>query len=363
MYNVPFPFEINDLEKVIGLYFLGSIFDGYSAGAVTFPFIDINGKIRAIQVKQFDSTNHTTGTTFIHSIIERQCRQNNEPMPEWLTAYKKNERKVTCLFGEHLLSKYPNNPISLVEAPKTAIYGTLYLGFPDNPANMLWLAVYNLGSLNFDKCKALKGRHVYLFPDLSKDSKAYSLWSSKSKELSERIPDTFFEVSDLLEKEAGEIDRLRGSDLADFLIKQDWRKFRIQAEKNESKRRNSEDGEDGEDPNKHYFSKPDIRLNELSKVTNQLHKNDLSDERGLLDANNYNSIEGKWDQDIAELQNFFSLIKLPTDATRISQGVLITDPNLFISSHLSVVKAHNGNTRYLPYLERLYELRIILSCN
>ncbi|NQU86799.1 MAG: hypothetical protein HQ541_13665 [Mariniphaga sp.] len=130
--RVLFPFEVKDVEKVVSLYYLGTIKVGYRAGAVTFPFIDKNRNIRAIQVKQFDQMNHTTGTDFLHSIIEKQHTQREEVLPDWLEAYNKNELKVSCLFGEHLLSKYPFNPVALVEAPKTAIYGTLYFGCPDN---------------------------------------------------------------------------------------------------------------------------------------------------------------------------------------------------------------------------------------
>jgi hypothetical protein len=145
---IDFPFESQDVEKVISLYHLGTIQNGYRSGATTFPFIDVNNNIRAIQVKQFDEKNHTKGTDFLHSIIEKQHTRNNKPLPVWLEEYNKNETKVSCLFGEHLLSKYPHNPVALVEAPKTAIYGTLYFGVPEQPTNFLWLAVYNLSSLN-----------------------------------------------------------------------------------------------------------------------------------------------------------------------------------------------------------------------
>ena len=94
------------------------------------------------------------------------------------------------------------NPVAFVEAPKTAIYGTLYFGFPEQPKNLLWLAVYNLSSLSLEKCKALQGRDVYLFPDLSKDGKAFELWSNRAKRFSELIPGTQFEVSELLETQA-----------------------------------------------------------------------------------------------------------------------------------------------------------------
>jgi hypothetical protein len=250
--SVPFPFEVQDVEQVISLYHLGTIKTGYRAGAITFPFIDVNHNVRAIQVKQFDKYNRTTGTDFIHSIIEKHHNRNHTPIPNWLTPYKENETKVSCLFGEHLLSKYPHNPIALVEAPKTAIYGTLYFGPPEQPKNLLWLAVYNLSSLNYEKCKALKGRDVYLFPDLSKEGRAFELWSNKSKEIQKRLQGTSFQVSDLLEKLAPDKDRDQGKDIADYLIKQDWRLFR-----KEEQTPISEKGEKSEAPKTTYFFQPD----------------------------------------------------------------------------------------------------------
>ncbi len=225
--RVPFPFETKEIEKVISLYYLGTIRKGYRAGAVTFPFIDINSKIRAIQVKQFNKTNHTKGTDFLHSIIEKWHHEKNKPLPEWLNNYLRNEKYVSCLFGEHLISKYPNNPIGLVESPKTAIYCTLYFGFPDdNYTNILWLAVYNKSSFSFDKLKILHNRDICVFPDLSKDGITFNEWQRKGKEIENRLPGTKFIFSDLLENLAPETDKQEGNDIADFLIKLDWRKFR-----------------------------------------------------------------------------------------------------------------------------------------
>jgi hypothetical protein len=223
--NVPFPFEPETLNKVISMYYLGTVLNGYMTGAVTIPFIDVNGNVRAIQVKKFDHRNHTTGTTFLHSIIETFHKKRNEPLPGWLIQYLNNESKVSCLFGSHLLSKYPSSPIALVEAPKSAIYGTLYFGTPEKPGNYLWLAVYNLSSLNVNRCKILTGRDVTLFPDLSTDGSAFNQWSQKAKELNLQIPGACFTVSDLLEKNATEEQRKQGADIADFLINFDWRKF------------------------------------------------------------------------------------------------------------------------------------------
>ncbi|MBK8486098.1 MAG: hypothetical protein IPL31_17570 [Saprospiraceae bacterium] len=236
LHHIAFPFDLKDIEKIIVQYNLGTVCNGYRTGAITFPYIDIQNQVRTIQVKQFDQNNHTTGTDFLHSIIEKHHRRNNKEIPDWLKAYLKNEKIVSCLFGENLASKYPLNPIALVEAPKTAIYGTLYFGFPDNPVNLLWMAVYNLSSLSYEKCKVLKDRRVYLFPDLSKNGKAFEIWTMKAKELQERIPGIRIKVSDLLEINGEEAERSDGLDLGDYLIKLDWRKFRSRYEKPESEK-------------------------------------------------------------------------------------------------------------------------------
>ncbi len=227
-YRVQFPFEVNEVTRVIQLYRLGTVANGYRVGANTFPFIDIKGNVRAVQVKQFDEQNHTTGTDFLHSMIEKHHTRNNKPLPEWLEAYTKQDKRISCLFGEHLLSKYHSNPVALVEAPKTAVYSTLYFGLPETPESLIWLAVYNKSSFLFDKLKVLQGRFVYVFPDLSKDGNTFKEWETKAKEYENRLPGTRFIFSDLLEQLAPERDKSEGNDLADYLIKQNWRLFREQ---------------------------------------------------------------------------------------------------------------------------------------
>lgn len=223
--NVDYPFPSDRVKDVTDLYRLGTIGKGYMQSACTFPFIDINENIRAIQAKTFDSQNHTKKTSFVHSIIKGHYIRIDKKLPIWLEEYEKNDLKVSCLFGEHLLKKYPGKPIALVEAPKTAIYGTLYFGHP-NEGKLLWLAVFNLSSLNKDKCRHLNDRDVFLFPDLSEDGKAYELWRKKAKEIERQIPGACFYTSDLLEQIAPKEDRKKGADIADYLIKMDWRNFK-----------------------------------------------------------------------------------------------------------------------------------------
>jgi hypothetical protein len=340
--HVPFPFEANEVERVVSLYYLGTVKSGYRAGGITFPYIDQSGNIRAVQVKQFDERNHTTGTDFLHSIIDKHYQKNSQPVPEWLRGYKTNEIKVSCLFGAHNLNKYPHNPIALVEAPKTAIYCTLYFGFPEQATNILWLAVYNLSSLNVDKCKALKGRDVYLFPDLSKDGKAFELWTEKAKELESKIQGTKFTISNLLEQRANEVERANGCDLADYLIKQDWRTFKPhqliepQTAIEPEAITESEKGEKGEPEKTNIFCREQEQPTEIIEELPTLWK-------------------------IEELEAFFKRSAIPTQPIRLNQCSVINNPHLFIKGHLATVKHNNGKRTFLPYLKRLEQFREILT--
>lgn len=352
-YRVQFPFEVDEVTKVIQLYRLGTVANGYRAGANTFPFIDIKGNVRAVQVKQFDEQNHTTGTDFLHSIIEKYHTRNNKPLPEWLEAYTKQDKRISCLFGEHLLSKYHSNPVALVEAPKTAVYGTLYFGLPETPESLIWLAVYNKSSFSFDKLKVLQGRFVYVFPDLSKDGSTFKEWETKAKEYESRLPGTRFIFSDLLEQLAPERDKSEGNDLADFLIKLDWRDLRKQPIQEQPPQPEPE------------------KVTKVTKVTPQQniifsHAEPLPKVKVFKTERIEQPIKEKpknWSNDIAELENYFASIELPTEPVKLNRCSTITDCSLFIESHFAAVKANNGKRTFLPYLNRLQELKQILTIN
>lgn len=348
-FNVKFPFNVNDVTMVIQLYRLGTVANGERAGAITFPYIDLKGNVRAIQVKQFDTDNHTTGTTSLKSIIEIHHTKNNNPFPEWLEAYIKQEGKpFSCLFGEQLLSMYPSNPVALVEAPKTAVYGTLYFGLPETPESLIWLAVYNKSSFSFDKLKVLKGRFVYVFPDLSKDGNTFKDWETKAKEYESRLSCTKFIFSDLLERLAPAGDKIEGYDLADYLIKIDWRPFR--------KLNIQEQQPPQPEPE---------RVTEVTKVTHeqnllfspvdQLPKIEVFKTEQPIKEQSQN-----WDNEIKELENYFSEITLPTQPIKLNNCSTILDCSYFIKNHLTTVKANNGNKVYQPYLNRLQELKEVL---
>lgn len=318
--RVQFPFDPADVTRVIELYRLGTVSAGYRSGAVTFPFIDIDGNVRAVQVKQFDEANHTTGTDFLHSILARHYNDIGKQLPEWLEAYMSQDKKVSCLFGEHLLNKFPSNRIALVEAPKTAIYGTLYFGLPETPDQYLWIAVYNKSSFSLDKVKPLQGRFVDVFPDLSKDGGTFREWEAKAKEFERQLPGTQFKMYDFLEHEALEADRVNGEDIADYLTKLDWRSFRSRKVKREA-----EVSQPKTDP---VVSQPEA-----------------------LETVKADPVQVEAD----ELERWFSRMKLPCTPVDITPYYTICEPDRYVRGAFRAIRSGKWDTR--AHLERLQLLR------
>ena len=117
-------------------------------GAVVFWQIDQEGRVRSGKVMEYLPNGHRTG------------------IPRWMhdgmvakELLPKGWQLCQCLYGEHLLPRYPTLPVGLVESEKTALVCSLF--FP----GMLWLASGGCGQLNPDKLEPLKGRKVYVFPD------------------------------------------------------------------------------------------------------------------------------------------------------------------------------------------------------
>lgn len=348
--HIPYPFPASEIERVIVQYQLGTILKGYMSGAITFPFIDESNNIRAIQAKKFDKSNHTIITSFLHSIVEQNLKDSGRQIPEWLKSYNENDSKVTCLFGAHLLPKFPKNPVALVEAPKSAIICTLYYGFPDKPDHLLWLAVYNLSSLSLEKCSALKGRTVILFPDLSKEGTAFQLWSEKSKSLEKKLPGTRFFVNNLLEQKASIKAKSKGYDLADYLIQYDHNTF----ENKNPGQLTIQNKTENEIP---IPSLSSFQESLPHTVRPTMHRADFfpEDPPDKKRSSPYES----WD--LASLESFFSLIPLPQTPFRLNQCSVIHNLPKFISGHLAIVHTYNGNPVFLPYLKRLQQLKQILE--
>jgi hypothetical protein len=195
-------FDIEIVCHLISLYHIGT--SKHWPGTTVFWQIDRQGNIRAGKIMLY---NAVTG---------RRVKEPYNYITWTHKALKLPDFNISqCFFGEHLLKSQPNKPIALVESEKTAIIATVYL------PQFIWLAVGSLSNLSSKKCKCLKNRKVFLFPDLN----GFEKWSKKAKELSQLIPGTYFEVSTLLEHNAKDSDKYKGLDLADYLVNFDYRKF------------------------------------------------------------------------------------------------------------------------------------------
>lgn len=348
---------VQDIEKVISLYRIGTIGKGSRIGAVTFPFIDRTGNIREIQIKNFDETNHTKGKpTTISYLLKSHYSEQGVALPAWLQDFTKNEKQFSCLFGEHLLNKFPLNPIALVEAPKTAIIGTLYYGLPNSPTNLLWLAVYNKSSLTYEKCSALKGRKVVLFPDLN----AYDEWNKKSGVLFAKLPNTQFIVSDILEKNATENDKNDALDLADYLTRFDYNQFKSKITVPDFEKVVSTNPPSAKESLPLPGSKQ-IGTNEKSENCESVKQSFL---RELQNKNHLYPLKSQlpsWSPELQSLQSFFSSIQLPPTPFRLDQCTIIHNLPKFISNHLSFLQNNNGSPVFLPYMKRLQKLRFIIE--
>lgn len=209
--------------QLISKYLIGSskhrftnkAFPGYisEAGSTIFWQMDIHSNVRTGKIMLYDSdSGKRLKEPFNHiTMVHSKLRQ---------TGFKLKQ----CLFGEHLL-KDNSKLVALVESEKTAIIASVF--YP----RFTWLAVGGKENLNFENCKVLKSRKVIMFPDLN----AFESWSKKAIEFSS-IGN--FEINDYLNGKADEFAKdnnielseliKHGFDLADVLIKYDYRKEIIQ---------------------------------------------------------------------------------------------------------------------------------------
>jgi hypothetical protein len=75
-----------------------------------------------------------------------------------------NHTILKPLFGSHLLKRYPQAAVNIVESEKTAIIMANYYGIPDR---QLWLACGGLKHMTLEAIQPLidQGRKVWLWPD------------------------------------------------------------------------------------------------------------------------------------------------------------------------------------------------------
>ena len=135
-------------------------------------------------------------------------RLKGEGTVDWMHAVMRREGSlpegwelVQCMYGEHLLGRYPDKVVAVAEGAKTAHIGAILM------PEMVWVAVDSMMALTADMLRPLKGRSVILFPD---EGKGYEVWRSKIGSIASEVGFQYH-VSSFMEG------REQGSDIADLL--------------------------------------------------------------------------------------------------------------------------------------------------
>lgn len=329
-----FGFEIT--TDLISKYYIGS--SNHWQGANVFWQVDAKGKVRTGKIMLYSPTtgkrvkepyNHIN---WVHS-VNKQAEFNLQQ----------------CLFGEHLINQSNSKSIAIVESEKTAIIASVYLPM------FSWLAVGSLTNLTFDKCKVLQGCKVVLFPDLN----GFEKWSNKAKELSTLAS---FTISDLLERKATATEKQQGLDLADYLIRFDYRQFIEQApaEPVETIFENWLNL----NPQGGTFKHEQQVFEVWQKASLQLLAHSIKKDIEEPVPNSIKkSIEPKINhsEPIQELIKYFTTVQLPATAIQLNAAEKICNVALFVDTHLQHLQANAGRAICEPFINRLTTLKTILQ--
>ena len=183
-------FDFEQIQMMCALYFIGSTKDG----SIIYFQIDESMRVHGGKVIAYNTeTGHRikeNGVSWVHSKL-------NLP----------NFHLRQCLFGEHLLKLYPDKPICLVEAEKTALVASMM--YPQYN----WLSCGGFGNFKSDMLQALKGREVVVFPDTDTTGVTFAKWKQAAKEMN-------FVVSDFVERNANDAQKERKCDIADLILEE-----------------------------------------------------------------------------------------------------------------------------------------------
>ncbi len=196
-----FPDCGDEIQSVFKHYFIGT----YQDGLTVFWQIDGRGRIRTGKIMRYDPATGKRG--IVRSWM--QDGEKRELKTDWMHGkIKKDFNLNQCFFGEHLLPKFPNKPVAILEAEKTAIIASLC--FPE----FIWLSCGGKKNLKVDYLKKLDGRRILLYPDAD----GFDDWQIVAA--AARAKGLNVVVSDLIERCATDQQKASGYDLADYLIEQ-----------------------------------------------------------------------------------------------------------------------------------------------
>ncbi len=185
-----FPDCLDEIQAVLKMYLVGT-FEDYTC----LPSIDRLNRVCRAKLMRFNRANGK----------RLKGDYDTSSLPAKLKL-KESFQYKQVFFGEHLLSKYPNKPIAIVEAEKTAIIASLC--FPE----FIWLGSNSKTWLKVERLKRLDNRQITLYPDAD----GFDQWQEIA--LDAQRQGLNVKTSRLIENFATDEQKQNGYDLADYLI-------------------------------------------------------------------------------------------------------------------------------------------------
>jgi hypothetical protein len=194
-----FPDDHWDVESAVKEYLIGT-----EGRFTVFPTIDRLGRVCKAKLIRYDPvTGKRIRSQFSVSSLQAKLKRSGQ--------LKENfETDKEVFFGEHLLTKYPERPVAIVESEKAAVIASICKGvFPD----FVWLAT---GSKQWLKVKRItkldRDRQIILYPDAD----GFETWREVA--LVARSLGFQIKLSSLIEEIATEAEKSKQVDIADYLI-------------------------------------------------------------------------------------------------------------------------------------------------
>lgn len=188
-------FDLWTVKYLQDIFLIGS----FSDGAITFPYIDDNGKLRSLKRQQYDRETGKRSKTENSYLLHKALSGNG------------NFNYKGCLFGMHQIrAKYSKGKtICIVEGEKSAVIAS------GQYPKYIWMATGARDWFNEYSLEPIRDRQIILFPDTSKNGKTFEKWQQIADKY--RAKGYSISVSTMLEKGCTQEQKEQGYDIGDLL--------------------------------------------------------------------------------------------------------------------------------------------------
>ena len=197
-----FPNNRKMVERVLIRYLVGT-----KEKFTVFPTINHSGEVCKAKLIKFDSrTGKRIKDGFSISSLEHCLKREGKLLASFST-----DKDV--FFGEHLVTRYPQLPIAIVESEKTALIASICRhAFP---VEFVWLATGSKSWLKPSRLRRIaRSRAIILYPDAD----GFDKWNDVA--IAARQLGVNVGTSHLIERFASPDEKASGYDLADYLIRE-----------------------------------------------------------------------------------------------------------------------------------------------